>query len=166
MQGVELFSGIIAPYVNFIIFALLAYKFFKKPLINMVQKRRAEYEQLLKEAGLAKDQALQKNAELSEKMAALDKEIATIKSNAEKSATLEAEKIIDQASQLAGHLEAEAGRISSAEVKKARDELRAEIVAEVTGQVSTKLANELNEQSHLKIVESDLGRVKEIRVEV
>ncbi len=164
-EHVDTMMGIVFPYINFAIFLAAAIFFFRKPARAAAAKKRETYERLLAESKAAHDEAAAKLAEIKERHANLEKEIADLKATAKVAADMEATKIVSDAERLADHLRQEAGRIARAEVEKARAALRQEIVDSVRENVTTKLKSELNSDAHLSLVKNRIGELKNIRAE-
>jgi F0F1-type ATP synthase membrane subunit b/b' len=153
------------PYINFIVFALLAYKFFKKPALAAPRKKREEFEKIMREATRARDEAQAKLDELDKRKAQIDSEIADMRSMAKQSAEDEAAKIVADAEQLATHLKTEAKRIADAEVVKARQTLQKEIVEAVRNNVVERVKAEMDSTAHLSMVKNQIGGLKGLAAE-
>lgn len=147
MEHFDWLKGFIFPYVNFFIFMFLAVKLFKKPLINAMAQRKTDFEQLVKEANSAREIAEAKHAELSRRYAQLDEEIRRMKAEGEADACQRAADMLNKAESLALHLREEARRMADAELARAREALRTEIIAEAKNQTLKKLEVELDERA-------------------
>ncbi len=139
MENVNWLTGIVFPYLNLIIFLILAVKFLKGPLLGMISGKKEEYLQMVQVANSAKQEALEKHEALQKKLNDLSAEVDEIRNRATKQAEQEAEKIIANAHALAKHLKTEAKRIAEAEVEMARRELQDEIIAGVQNKVIEKI---------------------------
>lgn len=151
MEGVDLFMGVIAPYVNFFIFFFLAVYFFKKPIKKMVKQRRKDYEQLLADASQAKQDALAQQKLLDDRFAGLDAEIESLKTSVVAAAKLEAQNIVENAERLAEHTKTEAKRLADAYIQESKDRLQKELLEAVGKEVTQKLKQDLSGQQHLEI---------------
>ncbi len=163
LENIDVFMGIIAPYINFAIFLILAIKFFKKPILTMVSGRKNEYEKLLKEAQAAKAEALVQKQNLDLRLARLNNEIDEIKTSVRHSAELEAKEMVESSRKLAEHLKAEAERLALAQIKNAEESMRSEIVHLVNAKVAERLRRDLSEDQHHKLIAhkiKDLGSIK------
>lgn len=156
---------LIFPYANFAIFLAMAVYFFRKPARNAAQQRRAEFTRLMDEASKARDEAKAKLAELAQREARLDQEVAELKKVSRESAAVEAAQIVADAERVAEHLKEEAKRIAHAEVEAAKAELRQEIVAAVRDGVTQRVKKELNDEAQLKIVRKQIGELGTLRAE-
>ena len=164
MHEVDTLMGVILPYANFFIFLGLAIYFFRKPARAGAAKKKEDYDRLVNEAKKAYEDASAKLAVLSERHAKLDQEVREIQSLAKVSADAEATKIIGDAERLAEHLKAEAKRIAAAEVDKAKQALRDEILASVKATVIEKFKADLNPAAQQELVKKRISELKSIQV--
>ena len=162
MEHFDWYKGFLFPYINFAIFLFFAIKFFKKPIRDMVSARRRDFERLVNEAGSARALAEGQAEELKRRLAKLDSEIETIKTRSREAAEAEVQNMLTKAKNLAATLQEEAKRMAESEVKLARDQLRREIVAEVTS-VVTKRLREVSDQEHSVIVKNKINAVRDLR---
>jgi F0F1-type ATP synthase membrane subunit b/b' len=162
-EHIDWLMGVILPYANFIIFIALAVFFFRKPAAAAAASKREDYAKLLREATAAREQAVARLDELKARQAKLDQEIAEIKTMSRQAAEQEAAKIVSDAERLAAHLREEARRIADAEVQKARNDLRQEIVAAVREGVTKKIASEVKTDAHLSLVRKQIGELNTIQ---
>jgi F0F1-type ATP synthase membrane subunit b/b' len=157
--------GFILPYINFFIFLGLAIYFFRKPAREMAAKKRDAFAKLMAEARAVKDAAEARLAELQRRHTGLDREIADIKAIAKDGATQESSKIVADAERLADHLRLEARRIADAEVEKARNALRSEIVEAVKDHVQKKIKSELKDDAQLKLVRGKIADLQNLEAD-
>jgi len=166
MENVDPFIGIFAPNFNFVLFLVVAYFVFRKMAKAAAKKKREDFQLLLKESQRAKNEADAKLAELNARMANLDKEVEEIKATAKKGAQIQASKIVQDAQNLSSHLKEEAKRIANAEIDKARNALRQEVVTAVAASVTQKAKTSLDASSHKSLVDKRIGSLSALRVEV
>ena len=162
MEGVDLFMGLIAPVVNFLIFMFLAVKLFKKPILGMIAARKEAYEGMVAEASKAKQEAEEKQKELDSRIASLDSEMEEMRENARKTAEATAKAQIEKAKNLAEHMKEESKRMADAQFKQAKEQLQADILAEVTLQVTDRLKKDIAESKHKSLVTSRIDHLKSI----
>lgn len=148
MEEFDWIMGAVFPYINFAIFAFLCFKFFKKPLNGMAEKRRSDYESLFAAAKAAQEEAQRQSAEVKARLLGLDKEILEITEIAQKAAEKEAEETVKNARLLAEHIKEEAKRVAEAEVQNAKSILQNEVVRAVTKNVTEKFKTELDSTAH------------------
>ena len=162
MEHVDPLMGIILPYANFAIFLGLAIYFFRKPAAAAAAKKRNEYTRLVNEAKKANDEAQARLAELTRRQLQLDTEIKEIQGLAKMTADTESQKIMEDATRIAAHLKAEAKRIASAEVEKAKATLRDEIIQSVRASVVDKVKTDLTTDGQKSLTERRIADLKSI----
>lgn len=166
MEGVDLFMGLIAPYINFFIFIFIAIKLFKKPIQGMIAARKKSHEDLVAEATRAKKEAEAKQKELNQRLSTLDSEIEEMRNKAREAAELAAKEMLDKARSVAANMTAESKRLADAQLKQAKEKLQAEIVQEVTSQVEAKLRGDVDSSKHQSLVSSKIYQLKAMNQEV
>lgn len=157
MEHFNWIKGFWFPYINFFLFAFVLIKVAKKPLTNILQARRKEYESQFLAAKKEREDADRRLEELNTRMANLDNEIAELRQNAEKEAEAEAARIIEQGRVLAEHIKDEAKRIAQAELEKAQKDLNDQLLNLVHAKVSEKLRSELGKEEHSRINASQVS---------
>ena len=151
MHHFDWLTGFIFPYINFAIFFILAVKFFRKPLLDMMAKRRVEFENLVNEADKARRDAEAKSQELQHRLTNLDQEIRRIVDEGRTNAEREAAALVAKANSVAEQIQIEVKRTAEAEVKAARDQLRREIVQQISDNISKRLL-EVGDGDHTMII--------------
>ncbi len=162
MENFNWLQGFIVPYINFLLFIVLAVIFFRKPLANMAKKRREDFKNNLKLASEAKEAADKKLAEINQRLSQLDQEIKQINERAETEAKKEAQKIIADAEKQAAFLVEEAKRISEAELSQAMIELQDQILHHVKEQLTKKIKSDFSRDQHSAYIQSHLTRLGEV----
>lgn len=162
---VDPLMGIILPYVNFAIFFVLLIYFAKKPVLAAAKKRQDDFQQLMAQATKAKQAAESKLAELNAKYAQLDKEIEEIRTTFQTVAEAEAAKVVADAEALAANMKLEARRIADAELARARQGLREEIVAAVKANVTNKIQTEMTVDAQLALVQRQIKELHTVKTE-
>ncbi|MEY4630326.1 MAG: hypothetical protein RIQ81_446 [Pseudomonadota bacterium] len=164
MENVNTLTGIILPYFNFAVFIALCVLFFRKPLRQIAEKRRADFESHLREATRAKQEALEKNRELTERLRKLDAEIEDIKNSVVEAAQKDADRIVHDAEAFSRNLLEDARRMADAEIERARVLLTSEIVASVRTAVEAKIRSDLKPADHLSLINQNVGSLGELNV--
>jgi F-type H+-transporting ATPase subunit b len=162
MENINTLTGIILPYLNFALFVAMCVYFFRKPLREMATKRRADFESMLRDATKAKQEALEKNRELTERLRKLDAEVAAIKDSAIQGAQRDADRLTRDAEVFAKNLLEEARRMADAEVERARAALKSEIIASVRDAVESKIRSDLKPADHVALIKQNLGSLDEM----
>lgn len=162
MEGVEILSGVIFPYINLIIYIAVAIFLFRKPLANMAKKRRDDFLKVKAEAEAAKLEAEQKLKEVNARLSNLDNEIANMKQRSFDQAKLESDRIIEDATRLADHLKKEAKSIVEAEMLAAKAELQNEVLKLVKANVTEKIQKEFDSDRQLQLVQRKTNLIQEM----
>lgn len=164
MEHVNLITGIILPYFNFALFLGLCVYFFRKPLAAMALNRRKEFERAIQEATKVKDDALRKNQELTQRLRQLGAEVEAIKSGAAQAAEKDAQRMVADAETLARNLIEDARRMADAEVDRAKNALKVEIVNQVREAVVDKIKHEIKPADHAALIQKKVGNLGELTV--
>ncbi len=159
MENFDFLNSFLFPYINWIIFLILAYLMLRKPLINALAAKRHNYAELVEKANLARAEAEKRNAELKQRLARLDQEVAAIKATAHQQADEEARAMVSSAEQLAEHLKREAKRIADAEVSAAKIALQKEILELVKVQAAEHIQKNLDSATHHRVIQDGLAHI-------
>lgn len=159
MENFDFLNSFLFPYINWIIFLILAYIMLKKPFLSALAAKRQSYADLLEKASLAKEEAERRNLELKQRLARLDQEVADIRSKARQQAEEEAKALVTSAEQLAEHLKREAKRIAEAEIAAAKVALQQEILQQVKVQTAEHIQKNLDEQAHHRVIKQGLNQI-------
>ncbi len=163
MEGVDIFTGVIAPYINLVIFLVLATLMLRGPIRNALAAKRNAYEDLVKKASAAKEEAEKRNLELKERLAKLDREVEDIRVKAHAQAEQEARQLVASAETLADHLKREARRIAEAEIAAAKENLQREIIEQVKLQTVEQLKAALDDNRQHQVVQQGLKTLGGVR---
>lgn len=165
MEIPAVFRDVIAPYINLTIFLLLAYKFFKKPLLGVVAQRKKDYDRVVSEAGKAKEEAMKQQTLLHERLEGLDAEIAKIKDESRNIVEQEISEAKAKAEELGKHIEVEAKRVAEAEVKRVRGEISANIAAQLKSVVESKIISDVSSSNQLDIIKKNCETINSMKLE-
>ncbi len=165
MEHFDFLNSFLFPYINLIIFVVLAYWMLKKPFVGAIAAKREAFNELMKKAGAAKEEAEKRNQELKRRLDQLDQEVDQIKKQSKDQAEQEAQAILQNAQQLAEHLKKEAKRIAEAEVSAAKATLQQEIIKQVYALSISEIQKTLDEGKQQKIVQSGLKSLDQVKVE-
>ncbi|HET9238874.1 MAG TPA: ATP synthase F0 subunit B [Oligoflexus sp.] len=163
MEGVDIFTGVIAPYINLAIFLVLATLMLRGPIRNALSAKRNAYEELVKKASAAKEEAEKRNLELKERLVKLDREVDDIRVKAQAQAEQEARQVVANAEALAEHLKREARRIAEAEIAAAKENLQREIIEQVKLQTVEQLKAALDDNRQHQVVQQSLKTLGGVR---
>lgn len=164
MENVDFLTGLVLPNFNFILFLVLCFIFFRKPLAEMARKRRSDFENAIKDASRVKEAALKKNQELTARLRSLDEEVTSLRRSIVNAAEQDAERMKIEAEALARNLIEEARRMADAEVEKAKLRLKTEILETVHEAVVNKIKSELKPEDHVHMIEAKMDNLQSLRV--
>lgn len=164
MGNVDFITGLVLPNFNFLLFLGLCVLFFRKPLAQIASKRRSDFEAAIREASKAKDAAMLKNKELTDRLRVLDAEVTALRASIINAAEKDAARVKEDAESLARNLIEEARRMADAEVENAKLNLKAEILETVHAAVVSKIKSELNPQDHVNMIEAKMGNLQSLQV--
>jgi|GEM_PF-552187 len=149
---VDFWYGIFWPYFQFLCFVAAVVYFGGKTLLGVLESRRDALRLKLSEAKQAVVLAERKAAEYERKMAGLQNEIDTLRSQYIEDGVRERNKIVADARSLASNLLRDAERAAGELVIKAREDIRRDLVSLAIEAVEQKLAggNMLTLEARLK----------------
>ena len=165
MEHIDPLTGIVLPYVNFLIFFVMAVVFFRKPIAKMVQGKRQSYEAMVRESQKLRDEAKQAFDAVKAKADGLDSEFAKLKTDMLAQAKVEAQQAIESAKKLSEHIQNEARRISDFEVQRAKAELQQELVQAALTMAQNEITEKLTSAEHAGFVERRIVELKSIRID-
>ena len=160
MENFDFLNSLVFPYVNWIIFLILATIVLRKSFVNALASKRSAYAELLLKANLAKEEAELQNSELKSRLSKLDREIDEIRTQAIHQAEQEAKALVRGAEQLAEHIEKEARRIAEAEVASAKLALQKEVLEQVRIHTAEHIKKNLDGAAHLRVNRQGLVELK------
>ena len=152
MEEFDWIHGALLPYTNFTIFLVLLIYFARKPLAGIVQDRYQKYVDLHAEAKQAYETAKEKHDELQQKLAGLQKEIDELNEISIQNAKHEYDAMVAQAKELGAHIIDEARMIADAEVEAAREQIKKEIITQLTDNVQQKISKDVDATRHKEII--------------
>ena len=151
----------IAQICNLFIQLYLFKRFLLKPINAVLEKRKEMASAEIKEAEKAKEEARAIKEEYEQNMAVAKEKANTLLANAQKSASLQSEEMIQEANKQAAAIKAKAESDIAQEKKKAVNELKGEIggmAMEIAGKV---IEREISEKDHEKLIDEFISNVGE-----
>lgn len=151
----------VAQICNLFIQLYLIKRFLLKPINEVLEKRKAMATAEITEAQKAKEEANAIKAEYEQNMADAKEKANALISNAQKSAALQSEEVIQEANRQAAAIKAKAESDIAQEKKKAVSELKGEIggiAMEIAGKV---IEREISEKDHEKLIDEFISNVGE-----
>ena len=151
----------IAQFLNLMIQLFLIKKFLFKPINEILAKRKAMADAQLSDAAKARTEAEAMKAEYEKDMAEARSKASDIIVSAQKTATAQSDKILQEATAAAAALKEKAQNDIEQEKKKAVSEIRSEIggiAMDIAGKV---IEREINEEDHKKLIDEFIANVGE-----
>ncbi|MCD7834294.1 MAG: F0F1 ATP synthase subunit B [Lachnospiraceae bacterium] len=151
----------IAQICNLFIQMYLIKRFLFKPINNILEKRKAAADAEIREATKAKEEAQAMKADYEQSMLEAKTKANDILTNAQKTATVQSEEILREASQQAASMKAKAESDIAQEKRKAVNEIKDEIgsmAVEIAGKV---IEREVSEEDHAKLIDEFIASVGE-----
>lgn len=165
MQSLEVISvnlwQIVISLLNLVILFILVKKFLFKPVNKMLEKRQSEIDERYNQADEAKRIAEEDRLLWDEKMSAVKSESEEILKKAHSSAIKKSDAIVSKAKEEAEGLLRQAENEINLEKKKAREEMKKEIVDVSVSLTNKLLEREINEEDHHKLIDSFIGKIGE-----
>ncbi|MCD8106079.1 MAG: F0F1 ATP synthase subunit B [Lachnospiraceae bacterium] len=151
----------IAQICNLFIQMYLVKRFLFKPINNIIEKRKAAADAEIQDATKAKEEAQAMKADYEQSMLEAKTKANDILTAAQKTATVQSEEIIREASRQAASIKAKAESDIAQEKRKAVNEIKDEIgsmAVEITGKV---IEREISEEDHAKLIDEFIANVGE-----
>ena len=149
----------VATILNLFIQVYLIKRFLFKPINEILEKRNADAE--IQDATKAKEEAQAMKAEYEENMQNAKNKASEILTTAQKTAAIQSEEMLREASRQAAALKEKAEADIVQEKRKAVNELKDEIggmAMEIAGKV---IEREVNEKDHAKLIDDFISQVDE-----
>lgn len=158
MQSLDIISvnlwNILISLANLLILFLILKKFLYKPVMNVLEKRRADIDGDYAAADEAKHVALASKTEYEEKLSHAEADASELRKAAADDAKRHGEKLIAEAHEKADGIVAAAEAEIELDKKKARAEMKREI-ADVSVKLAEKIIErELNADTHRELIDS------------
>ena len=151
----------VATILNLFIQVYLIKRFHFKPIHEILEKRKAHADAEIQDATKAKEEAQAMKAEYEENMQNAKNKASEILTTAQKTAAIQSEEMLREASRQAAALKEKAEADIVQEKRKAVNELKDEIggiAMEIAGKV---IEREVNEKDHAKLIDDFISQVDE-----
>ena len=151
----------VATILNLFIQVYLIKRFLFKPINEILEKRKAHADAEIQDATKAKEEAQAMKAEYEENMQNAKNKASEILTTAQKTAAIQSEEMLREASRQAAALKEKAEADIVQEKRKAVNELKDEIggmAMEIAGKV---IEREVNEKDHAKLIDDFISQVDE-----
>ena len=147
--------------VNFLILAVILYKFLFKPLTSFMERRAEGIRESLEEAKRAREEVARARVEYEESLRTAQREAVALRGRMEREMAEERQRLMQHAREEAQRLLSQAAVEIDQEVKRAKAELKAEAVHLSLMAAEHLLQRNLQEEDHRRFVEryiQELGR--------
>jgi F-type H+-transporting ATPase subunit b len=139
--------------INFIILALVLYKYLFKPLSQFMEKRAEGIRHSLEEAKRARDEVVQARAEYEESLRTARQEAAALRLRMEREVAEERERSIQHARDEANRMITQARTEIEQEARRAKAELRSEAVNLSLTAAERLIQRSLTDEDHRRLAE-------------
>ena len=149
----------IAQICNLFLQVYLIKRFLFKPINAMLEKRRAMADAEIQDAVKAKEEAIAMKSEYEQNMLEAKNKANEIVTNAQKTAAIQSEEMLKEASQQAAAMKAKAESDIAQEKRKAVNEVKNEIggmAVEIAGKV---VEREIKQQDHQALIDEFIQNV-------
>ena len=151
----------IAQIANLFIQVYLIKRFLFKPINAMLEKRKAMADAQIQDAVKAKEEAEEMKAEYEQNMLEAKNKASEILTNAQRTAAIQSEEMLKEASAQAAAMKSKAESDIAQEKRKAVNEVKDEIgglAMEIAGKV---IEREISEKDHTKLIDEFIANVGE-----
>lgn len=143
-----------------ILIALLVY-FGRKPIAGYLASRRAQIEEGIESAGRELAEAERRLAECERRAASLDAELEEIRRVVRQQAEAERDRLLAEANASAARIRRDAAAAAEQEVRRAREQLRAETVDLAVQIASDLLRAHVNDADRARLVDEFVTRIEQ-----
>lgn len=163
MQNLDIISvnlwQILISLANLTILFLLLKKFLYKPVLKMLDARRAEIDKDYNDAALAKQSAEQSQAELTSRLANAKAEAEGIVKEAADNAKARGDKIVEDARNTADGIIRQAELDAELERKRVNETIKEQIVEVSTALAEKMLEREINTDDHKALIDDFINNI-------
>lgn len=155
-----MWKGFMWQVINFAILATALYFVGKGPLKQMLKSRTETIERGISEAAKAKEASSEALSEVRAEMDLKDSRIASMIKSAEESGVKERENLIEEGRKMSQRILDQAKSNIDAELRLAKQELRAEAAAMALSEAERKIAQKLTESEHRALIEETMKKLE------
>ncbi|MGD8861474.1 MAG: ATP synthase F0 subunit B [Myxococcales bacterium] len=150
-----------ASVVNFVLLIWVLRKLGGKSFAEFLNSRRARMEEAMKEASAMKEKAEARYREYTERMATLDTELKKLKSDIERAAEEDKQKIMAQAEEEARRVKADTETLIEQYAQKLSSDVRHEVVEAAVAAAEDVLKRAVNAGDQQRLAEQFKDRVSQ-----
>jgi F-type H+-transporting ATPase subunit b len=155
------FGDLLFPTINFAIFVWMIWTYALPAMRGWVRERHDRVVRELAEAAAAKAEAERLRQEWQDRIARLDETIAQMREQARQDAQRERDRILAAALKAAEGIRRDAERAAAYEVRRAQQQLRAELVQQALALAEDTTRKQWSEQDQERAVTEFLKQVRE-----
>ena len=163
MQNLGIISvniwSILISLANLTILFLLIKKFLYKPVMKMLDARRAEIDKDYSDAAFAKQSAESKDAELTNRLNNAKQEAENIVKEAADNAKVRGDKIVEDARNTADGIVRQAQLDAELERKRVNETIKEQIVDVSTALAQKMLEREINADDHKALIDDFISKI-------
>lgn len=152
---------ILISLANLTVLFLLLKKFLYKPVLKMLDARRAEIDKDYNDASVAKQSAEQKDAELTSRLSNAKAEAEGIVKEAADTAKTRGDKIVEDARATADGIIRQAELDAELERKRVSETIKEQIVEVSTALAEKMLEREINANDHKALIDNFIDKIGE-----
>ncbi len=149
--------------LTFLMFVIILFYAVRKPLMLYLEARSKDIRTAIEEAKRAKADADQKLKEYDGRLAGLDQELEKMRADFAKQGELEKAELLKAAEKLAEQIGKDAEEQISAELRQAKNQLRAEAVELASNLATKELAHRVSPDMQREFRNTFVNDLKEIR---
>ena len=163
MQNLDIISvnlwQILISLANLTILFLLIKKFLYKPVLKMLDARRAQIDKDYSDAAEAKKNAEEKDAELTDRLNNAKAEAEGIVKEAADNAKIRGDKIVEEARATASGIIRQAEEDAQLERKRVNETIKEQIVDVSTALAEKMLEREINADDHKALIDDFISKI-------
>jgi len=148
--------------INFVVFAVLLYKFVGQPVRNYFRNRLHGIELALKEAREAKEEAQRKSEEYAERLKNADAELKEVFYRAEKERDEQMRRIGEETDKMVKRILEQTEAAADLEVKKSKLELQKEAADLAVSMAETILKENFSDEDQKRMIKDYADKLREV----
>ena len=157
---INLDRSLIVQMINFVVLLFILHRLLYRPLVAKMEERTTAIKHSLDQAQAARAEAARAQQENEARLRQAHAEAAAIREQALKEAGDEARKQMEAAQAQARRIVDDTKAQMNAEIRRARDELRAEVSELATAVAEKRLRRSLREEDHRRIVKDAIAGIR------
>lgn len=145
--------------VNFLVFALVIYRLLKKPLLEMIDSKIRDVDELVKRTGSELSAAIVQHKEAQQLIAGLEEEVSGLLTRAKQQGEIEREMIIEDGKRRARNILQQGQVTLEGRQSAINQEMHEQIARRCVEKARAKIASTLSPKMHLAIIRSRISKV-------